>query len=126
MPIFDRRGVSLLVMSVAVILLAVSLSIVVPRADLEVRRNREDDLRFRLGEFGRAVNKFMRCHSRQPSIIDELLCDSQGNRFLRKAYTDPITGNFDWKSGINASGVFFVRSASEELSISGAKYSDFR
>lgn len=125
MPISDRRGVSLLVMSVAVIVLAISLTIVIPRADLEVRRGHEDDLRFKLGEFKRAVSKFARCNGRQPASIEELLQDSQGNRFLRRAYIDPMTGAFDWKSGLGADGVFYVRSASEKLSISGARYSDF-
>ncbi len=126
MAIFERRGVSLLVLTVAIVLLATGLSVVIPRADLEVKRSREDELRFRLGEFRRAVGKFMRCHERQPSSLDELLRDSSGNRFLRRPYADPMTGRFDWVYGKDEKGGFFVRSASEDLSISKAPYSTFR
>lgn len=126
MPISDRRGVSLLILSVVLVLLAISLTVVIPRADLDLRREKEDELRFRLGEFRRAVGKFVRCHNRQPALIEELLRDSSGNRFLRKSYPDPMTGRFDWKGETGADGVFYVRSASEENSIGGAKYCDFR
>jgi type II secretory pathway pseudopilin PulG len=126
MPISDRRGISLLVLTVAVILLATGLTVVIPRADLEVRRSREDDLRFKLGEFKRAVKKFVRCHERQPLNLDEMLQDASGNRFLRRAYLDPMTGRFDWAYGKNESGEFFVRSACDESSISGVPYSAFR
>ena len=85
MPISDRRGISLLVVTVSLILLAVGLSVVIPRADLEVRRRHEDDLRFMLGEFRRAVVRFERCHNRQPQSLDELLRDAEGRRFLRRA-----------------------------------------
>lgn len=126
MPISERRGASLLVLSVCLIILAISLSVVVPRADLEVRRGKEEMLRFRLGEFKRAVAKFARCHNRQPVNKEELLVDELGNRFLRQAYEDPMTGSFDWSGAQDENGIFFVHSASEEASISGARYCDFR
>jgi len=132
MPIFEprrppaRAGVSLLILTVSVLLLAVSLSVAIPRADLEVRRGKEDQLRFILGEFRRAVGKFERCHNRLPSGPEELLRDSLGNRFLRKPYADPFTGCFDWVFARDDQGRLFVHSASEDLSISGARYSDFR
>ena len=126
MPISDRRGISLLVVTVAVILLAVGLSVVIPRADLEVRRRHEDDLRFMLGEFRREVVRFERCHNRQPQGLDELLRDAEGRRFLRRAYIDPMTGSFDWQTGIDASGTFTVKSASTQPGINGVPYSSFR
>lgn len=132
MPTFEPRrlrekaGVSLLILTVSVILLAISLSVAIPRADLEVRRGKEDQLRFVLGEFRRAIDKFERCHNRLPSGPEELLRDSLGNRFLRRAYTDPFTGRFDWVFARDDQNRLLVHSASEELSISGARYSDFR
>lgn len=121
-----RRGVSLLILTVSVLLLAISLSVVIPRADLEVRRGKEDQLRFILGEFKRAVQKFERCHARLPDSSEELLRDSLGNRFLRQPYADPFTGRFDWVFARDENGQLLIHSASEELSISGAKYADFR
>jgi len=126
MPIFDRRGISLLVLSVSMILLAISLSVVIPRAEMEVRRKKEDKLRFFLAEFRRANEKFLRCHGRQPVNISELLADKDGNRFLRQPYVDPITEKFDWYAFDDENGVFTVRSASQETSVSGIKYSQFK
>ncbi|MBU1107388.1 MAG: hypothetical protein KKB51_12015 [Candidatus Riflebacteria bacterium] len=125
-PANARRGVSLLIISISVVLLAISLAVVIPRVDLEVRRGKEDQLRFILGEFKRAVNKFERCHDRPPTGTEELLRDSVGNRFLRQAYSDPFTGQFDWVLAQDAQGRPLFHSASEELSISGVKYADFR
>ncbi|PKL42128.1 MAG: hypothetical protein CVV41_15230 [Candidatus Riflebacteria bacterium HGW-Riflebacteria-1] len=121
-----RRGVSLLIISVSVVLLAISLAVAVPRVDLEVRRGKEDQLRFVLGEFKRAVNKFERCHNRMPAALEELLRDNLGNSFLRQRYPDPFTGRFDWVFARDEQGRVVIHSASEELSISGAKYNDFR
>jgi type II secretory pathway pseudopilin PulG len=126
MQISERRGVSLLVVTVAILLMATSLTVVIPRADLEVRRAREADLRFKLGEFRRAITKFVRCHGRQPVGLEELKQDADGNRFLRREYLDPITGSFDWQTGIDTEGNFFVHSASEQASIGGAAYNSFR
>ncbi|EKD83752.1 MAG: hypothetical protein ACD_39C00471G0002 [uncultured bacterium] len=108
------------------VLLAISLAVAIPRVDLEVRRGKEDHLRFILGEFKRAVNKFERCHSRMPAGPEELLRDNLGNRFLRQSYPDPFTGRFDWVFAKDDQGRVLIHSASEELSISGARYSDFR
>lgn len=124
--IVARHGVSLLILTVTVLLVAFSLSVVIPRADLEVRRGKEDQLRFVLGEFKRAVQKFERCHNRLPAGPEELLRDSFGNRFLRQPYSDPFTGRFDWVFAKDEKGQLLIHSASDELSISGAKYADFR
>ncbi len=126
MQISERSGISLLVLTVALVLMAIGLSVVIPRADLEVRRSHEEDLRFKLGEFRRAVSKFARCNGRQPANLDELLCDAGGRKFLRRAYVDPMTGAFDWQWGIASDGVFAVHSASQQPGINGVPYSAFR
>lgn len=125
MLISERRGVSLLVLSIGMIILSISLAVVIPRAEIEVRRKKEDRLRFVLSEFRRATTKFERCHGRQPENISELLQDKAGNRFLRQAYIDPMTEKFDWNGFTDESGTFQVRSASDDLSISGIRYSQF-
>ncbi|MEW6712320.1 MAG: hypothetical protein AB1403_21040, partial [Candidatus Riflebacteria bacterium] len=88
-------------------------------------REKEKTLRFALGEFRRAVEKFQRCNQRLPVNIDELLSDGNGNRFLRRRYIDPITGKFDWQTEVS-SQTFVVRSSSKEPSLAGIPYSDFR
>ncbi|OGK07106.1 MAG: hypothetical protein A2W80_15095 [Candidatus Riflebacteria bacterium GWC2_50_8] len=121
-----RRGVSLLIISISVVLLAISLAVAIPRVDLAVRRGKEDQLRFILGEFKRAAGKFERCHNRAPASPEELLRDNFGNSFLRQRYPDPFTGRFDWVFARDDQGRVLIHSASEELSISGARYRDFR
>ncbi len=121
----NRRGISLLALSIGVIILSISLAVVIPRAEIEVRRKKEDRLRFVLSEFRRAATKFVRCHGRQPENISELLQDSSGNRFLRQPYVDPMTEKFDWNGFRDESGTFQIRSASDDISISGIKYSQF-
>lgn len=120
-----RAGVTLLVMTLSVILLSISLSVALPRVEVQVRRQKEDELRFILKEFRQACERFSRVHERQPEEINELVADSHGRRFLRRPYPDPITGKFDWV-GINENDKFVVRSASNEPSLKGAPYSDFR
>lgn len=120
-----NAGVTLLVMTVSVILLSISLSVVLPRIEVQVRRQKEDELRFILKEFRQACERFSRVNERQPQDINELIVDSHGQRFLRRPYADPITGKFDWV-GKNQGDKFIVHSASREPSLKGAPYSDFR
>lgn len=121
----QRNGVAMLAVTVAVILLAIGLSVAIPRVDHELRREKEDHLRFVLGEFRRAVEKFKRCHNQLPENIDQLIKDDAGNRFLRRKYDDPFTSKFDWQVEIS-SGAFVVHSISEEKGLGGAPYSAFR
>ncbi|GAB4276518.1 MAG: hypothetical protein Kow0029_18560 [Candidatus Rifleibacteriota bacterium] len=121
----DRRGVALLAVTISVILLAISLSVALPRVDHELRREKEIQLRFILGEFRRAIQKYQNHNNTLPTNIDELICDKAGNRFLRRIYDDPITGKTDWACE-TASGSFVIHSSSEEISLSGVPYSQFR
>lgn len=120
-----RSGAALLAVTIAVLLLAISLGVALPVASKEAVREKEASLRFILGEFKRAVAKFERCHQRLPENLEELLVDASGNRFLRRRYQDPFTGKFDWQYE-TASSSFVVFSASQQPSLSGIPYSDFR
>ncbi len=119
------KGAGLLALTIVLLLLGISLSVVVPRMTNSVRRAKEEDLRFCLGEFRRAVDKFVRANSRQPASIEELLRDGQGRRFLRRIYDDPITGKSDWVMEGEGTGIV-VRSSSLETSLAGVPYKDFR
>lgn len=120
-----RRGAALLGITVAVILIAVTLSVALPVANKEVIREKEDQLRFILGEFRRAGEKFQRCHGRLPESMEEMLKDADGRRFLRRRYLDPFTGKSDWQTE-KSPDAFVVFSASQQLSLGGVPYSDFR
>lgn len=88
------------------------------------QRDREEELLFRLGEFRRAINRFRAEHNRFPRDLKELLDDRttlQPRRYLRRIYTDPMTGKADWKVELVAdrtgvvSGIKDVHSASEKI-----------
>lgn len=126
MRLINRRaGVVLLAVTISVILMAITIAVALPVASKEVQREKEDSLRFILKEFRQAVENFERFNQRAPENIEELIVDQQGRRFLRKRYPDPFTGKFDWRYE-KASATLIIFSASGELSLAGAPYSDFR
>lgn len=122
---YSRYGVSLLMITISILLTAMTLTYVMPRANRELKRNKEDQLRFILSEFKNATEKFYRINNRFPENIDELIVDSKGIRFLRKKYIDPFTQKSNWVFHIS-SGSFIIYSASSKKSISGLSYSKFR
>jgi type II secretory pathway pseudopilin PulG len=120
-----KSGVALLTVTITAITLSIALTVALPGVKNHFRREKEDNLRFILGEFRRAVEKYQRCHNSYPQNLQNLLKDEQGNRFLRRQYVDPFTGKFDWQVSVASDG-FIVHSSSSEKSISGIPYSDFK
>lgn len=120
-----KRGVALLSLTVVLLILGFSLSLILPRANNEARRAKEDELRFALGEFRRAAEKFAAANGRQPLTLDELCRDGEGRRFLRRMYRDPMTGNADW-TVLSRDGTFEVRSSSRGMSVGGIPYERFK
>lgn len=65
----------------------------------QVKREKEEELLFRLGEFRRAIARYRADHNRLPKELKDLLEDKtqlQTRRYLRRIYTDPMTGKADW------------------------------
>jgi type II secretory pathway pseudopilin PulG len=89
---------------------------------VQVKREKEAELIFRLGEFRRAILRYRADHNRLPKELKDLLIDSSQmtrRRYLRQIYTDPMTGKADWQiklqvdpAGVN-SGVSDVHSRSD-------------
>ena len=79
----------------ALIFFAAAASIVaaaaVPAYQMQAKREREKELMFRGQEYTRAIQKYQRKFGVYPGSIDQLL-QTNGLRFLRKAYKDPVTG----------------------------------
>src|SRR3989442_16025324 len=63
----------------------------VPAYQMQAKRERELELIFRAEEYTRAIEKYRRKFNTPPTSIDQLL-QTNGVRFLRRAYKDPITG----------------------------------
>jgi type II secretory pathway pseudopilin PulG len=65
----------------------------------QIKRDKEEELLFRLGEFRRAITRFRADHNRLPKELKDLLDDRtqlQTRRYLRRIYPDPMTGKADW------------------------------
>jgi type II secretory pathway pseudopilin PulG len=66
----------------------------------QVKREKEEELLFRLNQFRRAIAQFRAERNRLPRELKDLLEDRtqlQTRRYLRRIYKDPITGKDDWQ-----------------------------
>src|SRR5438445_4715690 len=63
----------------------------VPAYQMQAKREREKELIFRGQEYTRAIQKYQRKFGVYPSSIDGLV-QTNGMRFLRRLYKDPVTG----------------------------------
>ena len=91
-----EKGYVLVLLILMVALIFVSLSTIVPKIFFEAQRDREEELYFRGMQYQRAIQLFFRKFGRYPNSLDELE-KTNGVRFLRKRYTDPITKKKEWR-----------------------------
>src|SRR5215471_12148591 len=70
---------------------SIFIAAVVPAYQMQAKREMEEELIFRGGEYTRAVQKYQRRFAVFPSSVDQLV-STNGIRFLRHPYKDPITG----------------------------------
>src|SRR5678815_2820134 len=74
---------------VAIAVMMVAMSTAMPAWQTATRREREAELIFRGKQYGRAIGAFQRKYGGAfPPSVDVLI----NERFLRKKYKDPITG----------------------------------
>src|SRR6516225_7563084 len=70
---------------------SIFIAAAVPIYQMQAKRELEEELIFRGGEYARAIQKYQRKFGAYPTSIDQLV-STNGLRFLRKAYKDPVTG----------------------------------
>jgi type II secretory pathway pseudopilin PulG len=70
---------------------SIFIAAAVPVYQMQAKREAEEELIFRGGEYTRAIQKYQRKFGTYPTSIDQLV-STNGLRFLRKAYKDPMTG----------------------------------
>ena len=96
----DKRnpesGYALLLIFAMAAVIAISLYSQVPRVAFEAQRDKEQLLVDRGQEYQRAVTLFVRKFNRFPSTMEEL-DNTNTQRFLRRHFTDPMTGKADWR-----------------------------
>jgi len=94
-----------IVMMIATVVL-IGLTAVLPSIYQEGRREREQELIFRGIQYARAVASYHQKFQRYPTNIQDLMKPTNGFRFLRKEYADPMTPNGKWRFiHANAQGV---------------------
>jgi type II secretory pathway pseudopilin PulG len=102
----DIPGFALLLVMVAAAVILISLTAALPSIYQEGRREREEELIFRGKQYARAIAGFHQKFQRWPTSIQDLTRVTNGFRFLRKEYADPMTPNGKWRFiHANAQGV---------------------
>ncbi len=91
-----ERGYALLILMMLATVLLISLGAALPSIYTEGQREREEELIFRGDEYARAIGRFRRQFNRFPSSVNELL-QTNGLRFLRRAYRDPMSRDGKWR-----------------------------
>lgn len=80
-----------------VTILLISLTAALPSIYTAGQREKEKELIFRGNEYARAILFFHRQFGRFPSSINEILKRTNGYRFLRRAYRDPMSPGGKWR-----------------------------
>ncbi len=91
-----ESGYALLLIFAMAAIVAITLYSEVPRVAFEAQRDKEQLLVDRGQQYSRAIALFVHKFQRFPATMDELE-NTNGQRFLRKRYTDPMTGKADWR-----------------------------
>ena len=91
-----EAGYILLAVLFLVALVLLTLAIAAPKMAQSIQRDRELELIHRGEQYKRAIKLYYAKFHAYPSSIDQLVNTNQV-RFLRKRYTDPMTGKDDWK-----------------------------
>lgn len=92
----------LIMLMMVVFLLSLGLLVAGPVWQTQVQREKEEELIFRGGQYVEAVRLFTRKNAgRFPADFEEL----EENRFLRRAYRDPMTESGAWDVILQTDGV---------------------
>lgn len=91
-PPQQDKGFTLAALIIFLTALSITLAAAIPAYRVQVRRELEAELIFRGEEYVRAIQKYQRQFGIYPPSIDSLL-ETNGIRYLRRAYKDPITGD---------------------------------
>jgi type II secretory pathway pseudopilin PulG len=92
----DEQGYVLLIIMMMLAILLIMLTEALPSVYTEAQREREKELIFRGQQYARAIYLFHLQFNRYPTSVKQLL-DTNGLRFLRRAYRDPMARNGKWR-----------------------------
>ncbi len=89
-------GYLLLTVLVMIFLMLLALSVAAPKVAKEIQRDKEREAMERGLQYRRAIQLYYKKFGAYPTDIKQLEKTNE-IRFLRKRYTDPITGKDDWR-----------------------------
>lgn len=92
----SEEGYMLLAVMFLLFLLMMTLAVAAPRIARSIQRDHDEETKERGKQYIRAVQLYYRKFHAYPPTADALVKTNE-IRFLRKKYTDPITGKDDWK-----------------------------
>jgi general secretion pathway protein G len=143
----SQRGMTLIELIVAISIMMILTTAVLPVARLTIRRDREKELRRDLWEMRDAIDRYKDAADRglfqiklgtegYPPDLDTLVkgVDIGGKkvRFLRRIPTDPMTGKTEWgqrsmqddpkSTSWGGQNVFDVYTQSQDTALDGTKY----
>ncbi len=96
----NQAGMTYVGLLLAITLIGIATTALTPMWSTMVRRDKEAELLFRLGEYRRAIARYRQDRGRYPVRLEDLLEDKtqlQVRRYLRRIYPDPMTSKADWK-----------------------------
>ncbi len=92
----SEQGYMLISLTLLVSLLILSMAVAMPKVRKEIQRDQEVETMHRGQQYIRAIQLYYRrFHTFPPNV--EALQESNGIRFLRQRYSDPLTGQDDWQ-----------------------------
>lgn len=120
------RGFTLVELLVVMAILALLLSIAVPRYMRSVEQSRETVLRANLALTRHMLDKFYEDNGKYPDALDDLV----SNKYLRSLPQDPITGsNTSWivvaPPVPDQGAVYDIRSGAGGAGLDGTPYGDW-
>ena len=92
----DEKGYMLLAVMLLVTIMLIMLAVEAPRIAQQIKRSKEEELVNRGTQYAIAIKKYFRKTGNYPTSLEQLE-DTNHIRFLRKKYTDPMTGEANWK-----------------------------
>lgn len=94
------RGLTYPFLLLGILILGVASAGVAELWSTQLKREKEEELLYRLGEFRQAIGRYNRDHGRLPKELKDLLEDRTQlviRHYVRRIYPDPMTGKPDWK-----------------------------
>jgi type II secretory pathway pseudopilin PulG len=91
-----EQGYLLLMVVVLAALILIALAIAAPKIKAQIQRDHEQELRSRGMAYAHAIKLYYKKFNSYPTNINQLV-NSNNIKFLRKKYSDPVTGLKVWR-----------------------------